>query len=167
MNSDDSVIVYGYKDGYYLVSYEDTLGYMNIINIVETQKLTEYRKARYKEEKKKVRNEKIMAARVSDSIANEKRIKRQKEVTLQREKEKKERKQMIYAKYGSVNGQRILEHKIWIGMTKEMAIESWGKPKKNNRTVNAYGTSEQWIYSNAYVYFDDGLLTSWQDEINQ
>lgn len=54
--------------------------------------------------------------------------------------------------------------KIWIGMTREMAVDSRGEPEDINRTVTNYGTSEQWIYSSKnYLYFDNGKLTSWQD----
>ena len=56
---------------------------------------------------------------------------------------------------------------FFTGMTDEMAIESWGEPDEVNRSVNAFGTNEQWIYgsitSRKYLYFDNGILTSWQD----
>lgn len=52
-----------------------------------------------------------------------------------------------------------------IGMTQEEVLaSSWGKPKDINKTTTAYGTSEQWVYSNYnYLYFDDGILTSIQN----
>ena len=68
----------------------------------------------------------------------------------------------------------ILSGSIAIGMTKEQAIASWGKPQKNNRTVTKYGVREQWCYGvysdswetylhvHTYVYFNDGKLSSWQ-----
>jgi hypothetical protein len=45
---------------------------------------------------------------------------------------------------------------------------SWGYPKDINRTVTAFGTHEQWIYEKefgkrVYLYFDNGVLESWQD----
>ncbi len=61
----------------------------------------------------------------------------------------------------------ILEKKIRIGMNKDEVRLSWGKPRDINRTVTIYGTSEQWIYGSLnyanYLYFDDSILTSWQD----
>lgn len=53
-----------------------------------------------------------------------------------------------------------------IGMTKEEVEASlWGKPERINRTVTAYGTREQWVYGNRqYLYFTDGILTSFQDQ---
>lgn len=42
---------------------------------------------------------------------------------------------------------------------------SWGKPERINRTTNAHGTSEQWVYPgyHSYLYFDNGVLTSIQN----
>ena len=77
--------------------------------------------------------------------------------------QQKKRKIDIFNRYGQVVGQKILDGKIWIGMTKEMAEESWGVPSDINRTVNQYKVHEQWVYSSRYLYFDDGILTSWQD----
>lgn len=72
-------------------------------------------------------------------------------------------KQSLIDKYGSYNAKRILERKIWIGMTDELAIESWGKPNDINRSVGSWGVHEQWVYSSTYLYFENGILTSWQD----
>lgn len=65
-----------------------------------------------------------------------------------------------------IREQREVEKKskegVRIGMTQEeVLMSSWGKPTKINKTTNAYGTSEQWVYPNYnYLYFDDGILTS-------
>lgn len=57
------------------------------------------------------------------------------------------------------------KYKPEIGMTKEEVLNStWGKPKDINTSTYAWGTSEQWCYSNyRYLYFDDGILTSIQE----
>ncbi len=59
--------------------------------------------------------------------------------------------------------QDILNGTIRLGMTKEMVTASWGKPSDINRSVGVWGVHEQWIYGDTYVYFEDGILTSWQD----
>lgn len=57
-------------------------------------------------------------------------------------------------------GSRIVK----IGMTKNDAEISMGKPQKINRTVTSTITYEQWVYGNqVYLYFENGLLTAWQD----
>lgn len=52
-----------------------------------------------------------------------------------------------------------------IGMSEEQVIESMGRPREINRTVSDYCVREQWVYGDfgPYLYFDDGVLTSWQD----
>lgn len=52
---------------------------------------------------------------------------------------------------------------ISIGMTAEEVLEIKGEPKDINRTRNAYGTEEQWVYYSSYLYFEDGILTTIQD----
>ncbi len=67
-------------------------------------------------------------------------------------------------KYGAEIGRKIAGYQIWLGMTSEMARDSRGRPEDINRTVTASGVHEQWIYGeHRYLYFDNGILTSWQD----
>lgn len=54
--------------------------------------------------------------------------------------------------------------RIKLGMTKEEVKQAWGEPRKINRNVGSYGVHEQWVYSSGkYLYFENGILTSWQD----
>jgi len=66
-------------------------------------------------------------------------------------------------KYGEKTYAKLKEHYYWIGMTKEMATISLGRPSDINRTVGSWGVHEQWIYSNIYLYFENGTLTSYQN----
>lgn len=67
--------------------------------------------------------------------------------------------------------ERISAHELWIGMTEAMAMESQGRPDDINKMVTAAGTHEQWIYrteildsvTTYYLYFENGLLTAWQE----
>lgn len=68
------------------------------------------------------------------------------------------RKIDLIGKWGYTNGKRIAERKIWIGMTADMALESWGIPYRINRNHGNWGMREQWIYSEAYLYFENGVL---------
>ncbi len=65
--------------------------------------------------------------------------------------------------FGLSNAKRILMGQYWIGMTKDMARASLGSPDHDNRSVGTWGVHNQWIYENVNLYFEDGLLTSWQD----
>lgn len=51
-----------------------------------------------------------------------------------------------------------------IGMTaSEVEESSWGKPERKNITEYAWGTKEQWVYSDRrYIYLEDGIVTSIQ-----
>ncbi len=51
-------------------------------------------------------------------------------------------------------------------MTSDMAVESLGKPSEINKSVGSWGVHEQWNYIiyNAYLYFENGKLTSWQEQ---
>jgi len=80
------------------------------------------------------------------------------------EKRDAERKKMLVSKYGKVTAEKIIAKRIWIGMTDEQARQSWGSPDDRNRSVYSFGVKEQWVYRHGrYLYFQDGILTSWQD----
>lgn len=53
--------------------------------------------------------------------------------------------------------------RIAIGLTAEQVRTSWHEPDHINRTVSASGTDEQWVYGGYYLYFDNGILRSWQE----
>jgi len=74
-------------------------------------------------------------------------------------------KNSLIKKYGADAASKILQGRIWLGMTDEMARESKGRPDKNNRSVGSWGIHEQWVYEDRdeYLYFENGILTSWQD----
>jgi hypothetical protein len=64
----------------------------------------------------------------------------------------------------------VMAEGLALGMTDEMAEVSWGSPSDINRTVDSGGMHEQWVYrdilalhSTRYIYFENGILTSWQD----
>lgn len=62
----------------------------------------------------------------------------------------------------------VKEGKIRIGMTSEQVRVSWGEPDDINVTTTYYTRHEQWIYGTDYrykryyVYFDNGILSSYQ-----
>jgi len=70
-------------------------------------------------------------------------------------------------KWGKKTAQAIVDHEVFIGMSAEAAIESWGFPVKKN--INEIGgkREEQWIYPsgkrNKYVYIIDNKVSKWDD----
>jgi hypothetical protein len=65
-------------------------------------------------------------------------------------------------KIGTEKFNLILQGKVKIGMTKEMCELSWGEPKDINNTITSGRKSEQWVYEDNYLYFDNGILTTIQ-----
>lgn len=51
------------------------------------------------------------------------------------------------------------------GMTREEVVASIGRPNDINTSVGSWGKHEQWVYgkSSFYLYFENGILTSWQN----
>lgn len=58
----------------------------------------------------------------------------------------------------------ISQRKIMVGMSRDQVRRSWGRPNNINASGGAYGTTEQWVYSSAHLYFDGDNLTSWQTQ---
>ena len=53
---------------------------------------------------------------------------------------------------------------VRVGMSQDDVLASqWGKPIKINKTTNAYGVSEQWVYRGGYLYFENGILNTIQN----
>lgn len=100
------------------------------------------------------RREKSAASAAAQQVRN--RQKRQAAAEAERSRE-------LTKRFGSEVGRRLSSHEVWIGMTREMARESWGPPSTINRTVTASSVHEQWVYRRAYLYFDGDVLTAWQD----
>lgn len=69
----------------------------------------------------------------------------------------------LIRKYGESNANRIMKGDVWIGMSDDMARDMLGSPKSINRSNGSWGVHEQWVYSNQYLYFENGKLSSWQN----
>lgn len=67
----------------------------------------------------------------------------------------------------------VANREIWIGMTKDMLMASFGIPNDRNNSTNQWGFSSQWVYGSpingaTYIYLDGEnensmKVTSWQD----
>lgn len=66
-------------------------------------------------------------------------------------------------KYGTKFGSLVAEGDVTIGMNKKMVKDAWGLPDHINTTTGSYGTHEQWVYGNSYLYFKNGIVTSKQN----
>lgn len=59
----------------------------------------------------------------------------------------------------------IRERRVRLGMAECSVLAALGVPDKLNRTTNAAGRYDQWVYRKrgVYVYTQDGTVTSWQE----
>lgn len=60
----------------------------------------------------------------------------------------------------------IQSREVSIGMPECAVLATWGRPERVNRSTNAQGSNEQWVYSSGnYLYFDStGRLRSMQTQ---
>lgn len=107
--------------------------------------------------------------RLEDNERNKLIVEREREeATKKREKDaiskqKAERqKNNLILLYGKQIADKIIKHEYWVGMNSLQAFESLGRPQKINETVTTFGTTQQWVYSDKYLYFENDILTSYQ-----
>lgn len=94
-----------------------------------------------------------------------KKIKEAEEAEAKAENEDK--RERVLELWGEEYVDGIMNGFTWIGMTKEMLIESKGYPDDRNTTQTANGFHEQWIYgkdisNRTYIYLDNRVVTTIQ-----
>lgn len=152
----DTINVTGYDGGNFIIGYKSDIGKVHKNYVLEDRNVS---RLIYEEElKEKKELDKI--AKIQKSELEEKQKAKEK-LWMERQAT---RKSNLITKYGQEDGNRIFKGKAWIGMSSEMARESWGSPEDINKTINAYGVKEQWVYgSGSYLYFENGKLTTIQN----
>lgn len=155
INKNDTVKLTDYQDGYWIVNKDQYFGYLSDLYINETEEIKIF-----KEELIRI-NEEFRIKKEKEE-AEKKRLENEKKTAIQKQKEN-EYRQKIITQYGKETGQKLLDGYYWIGMTDKMARISLGEPRSINRTVGSWGVHEQWVYYSIYLYFEDGILTSYQN----
>ena len=145
----ENVTILSYKNGFFSVCFDSICGFMSDVWIIRDDRINNLIMAVYKLEREK----KIEEKKEKAIAKKERRI----------EINKEERKYFL-ERYGAEILNKLEQGKYWLGMTDEMARFSLGNPKDVNRSVGSYGAHEQWVYSsNRYFYFENGVLTSYQN----
>ena len=62
-------------------------------------------------------------------------------------------------------GKLVIEGKIKIEMNQEQVMMSWGKPDQIIGSGGKWCVYEQWIYGSTYLYFERGILKSYQERV--
>jgi hypothetical protein len=69
--------------------------------------------------------------------------------------------------WGKKTARAIMNHEVFVGMSAEAAIESWGFPIKTNENDVGGKRNEQWVYPagkrSNYIYLIDGKVSKWED----
>lgn len=144
----DTVKLTDYKKGYWVINKGEFFGYISEIYFVETKSLLTFKKE---------------LIRKNDELLRQEEEKKKKADAEMLEKASIEYKNKLTKKYGASTADKLLKGYIWLGMTKEMAKISLGDPRNINRSVGSWGVKEQWVYHSVYLYFDNGILSSYQD----
>ena len=139
-----NIIVTDYFNNYFGVCVDSICGYMSDMLITKNDNIR-----------------KFISIKNSEKLEQD-RIQRE-QIAKERQIEKAELEKTYLKKYGKSLYEKLKKGYYWIGMTKEMAIISLGYPNDINRSVGSWGTHEQWVYSNEYLYFENGILKSYQD----
>lgn len=171
------LLIEEYVGGALKTSYSNITGYIPASFVrFENDNHYEILKEQWSEQKEEMAKQREIAVKQRIEQLNRKKELREREKEVQAEKRRQQaqkeaeaairaRENKIRSKYSASIAEKILKRQIWLGMTKDMLIDSWGYPGYDdiNRTVGSWGVHEQWIYNDTYVYLENGIVTSWQD----
>lgn len=87
---------------------------------------------------------------------------------LQKGKEEYTNQNKPQSKFSDKEFNAILNESIYIGMSENALLESYGRPSKINKTVTSLSIQKQYVYNRPfqrtiYVYVENGFITGWQD----
>jgi len=110
--------------------------------------------------------------------ARTKRKAQEREARTKREAQEREartkRKKDLIDKYGDASGNKVFNKEIWIDMTKEMLIDSWGKPEDTKEDISRNKVKLRWYYggratrqaTTAYRYevrLENDIVEGWKE----
>lgn len=158
MEPGDSIRVLDYTDVMYVLNLDSTQGFSDYYQFKSTPQLTTFRNM------VEARKQEIEAARRAEVQAriDAKQRARERQIAAEERQKEQRRQQQVKALFIQSDAERIIDRQIWIGMTDQMASYSIGSPLRKNKSVYSFGVMEQWVYGDAYLYFENGVLTSYQ-----
>lgn len=111
----------------------------------------------------------------TDQLENEKEILQAKidsmyqrideiDLLLGQEFNAEEKLETMIEKYGKKKGPMIADGRVWVGVSPEMALDSWGNPDSKKKSEGSWGVNETWYYPGGkYIFFENGRLSNWKD----
>ena len=75
----------------------------------------------------------------------------------------KKRREYLMAKYRSNHAlvSKLMENKVWLGMTEDQLLDSLGKPIDIDLRVRKTRSKETWKYSRLRVKLEKGKVVEW------
>lgn len=154
LNSNDTIYLTDYSDGYWVVIKGRYFGYINEMFIKNSPELEKFKNL-------VLFRQGVMKNEVTEQI-KKKELEEKNKANAEYLKSQTQHKSLLTSKYGKEIGDKIFNNYYWIGMTTEMARESLGSPENINKSVGAWGVNEQWVYDKLYLYFENGVMASYQ-----
>jgi len=152
-------------EGYVYLPYFETtallIEHIGLVVIQKTKSNAELERLKNIENAELARLENVKKLELLEQKRRENERKENQEIARNK-KEIEDRRKRLTQLYGELTAIKIINHEFWIGMTSIQASESLGYPTKINETVTTNGTSQQWVYENKYLYFENGVLKSYQ-----
>jgi len=161
--SRSSVKLINFSEGYWYVNYEDSYGFLSEMYFMETEEMKSFKEALIQQNKLLEKQNNELKSEQTRITFQEEMSQRKAEIDSIYNAKNEEKRKMLIAKYGKSLASKLLEEGYWIGMTDEMARDSLGDPKDINRSSGSWGFHEQWVYENQYLYFENGILKSYQN----
>jgi hypothetical protein len=136
-------------DGEKVIAYMSlySFKYQTLYKIIMKSEISEEDRQKLISENEK---NKIQEAQKRKEIAQEKELQEKKRL-VQSRKEKIAKIKERHPNWDNKTIENISKERVHIGMTKEQAIASWGKPDTINKTTTANIKNEQWCYDESYL----------------
>ena len=125
-----------------------------------------------KEKEKIEQNKKNELKKIEEERKKQEKVSFAEKLQQMQSKLKNDKIELLKKKWPNLSGNEIeavYNKQIFIGMSRDGLLASWGKPEDINSSVGSWGKHEQFVYpgkndyESVYVYVDNGYITSWQD----
>ncbi len=139
-----AIVVTGYRQKYFQIKYKSKTGYVDARDLPNTAALARLveQSSEPSDRQSGVNSDKTSnGGRADDNAAKLK---------------------LLTLLYGEKAATRMMQKKVWKGMTKTMVIQSLGEPKSVKKTVYENVTKEQWEYEDGtLLFFDNDILMAY------
>ena len=141
-----AIVVTGYKptQKYFQIRYKKKTGYIDARDVKSTEELAHLIEQTSENSARPPKENSAKPSNDSRAVDNAAKLK------------------VLTMLYGEKAATRMMQKKVWKGMTKEMVIQALGEPKSVKRTVYDNVIKEQWEYEDGtLLFFDNNVLMAY------